>query len=128
MNREQVFKLYRKKIEDQQLVAFKNNLKENMTKSEFDCNYLNTFLGKFLSTSKISKDQFVTSAHSVIDNISLCAKENTFLHKLVDYQPIENYVDELIKFHHENFNTKTHLSDLMLKCLEASKTTSLSIE
>lgn len=116
----------KKKIEDHQFEEFKKNLKKSMTKTDYDCNFVNTFLGKFLSTQKISKDQFVAAAHMLIENMGIRGPEASFLHNLLDHPHTDNYVEDLIKLYHEtNGLDKSQFGGLMFRCLEASKTTKI---
>lgn len=126
MDRKDFFLQLRKKYENEQFQNFCSELKEKMSRMEYVCLYLNTFLGKFLSM-KIAKEKFDDTAHVLINNISLCHEENGFFHQLVDYRQNENYIDGLINLYHETKNLdKCQLGENMLKCLEASKKTTIT--
>lgn len=108
------------KIQEEQYQSFCQKLPANTTRKEYICIYLNTFLGNYLSM-EIPDEKFDQISHKLIDSISLSGPEISFLHKMVDCNFKNNYVEELIKLYHETTNLdKCQLGKNMMKCLEAS--------
>lgn len=108
-------------ISQEQFNGFVNKLKNEMTKIEYDCLILNTFLGNYL-TPTVDLKQFSEISHELIDCISLSGPEIVFFHNLVDTNVTDSYINNLIQLYHQTTNlNKCQLGSTILKCLEASK-------
>ncbi|QKF94818.1 hypothetical protein QKU48_gp1360 [Fadolivirus algeromassiliense] len=108
-------------IERVQFKAFNEKIKDlkEVTRKQYLCIYLNTFLGNYLN-EKMQK--FDERCHQCIDSISLCSQEVEFFHNMVDFKVSDDYIDLLIKHYHTIKNLdRCQLGGNMLKCLEASK-------
>ncbi|ARF12117.1 hypothetical protein Klosneuvirus_3_252 [Klosneuvirus KNV1] len=117
------FNNLRKKIQDEQFKDFTGNLTKSMTKMEYVCLFLNTFLGKYLTVTETeTSNEFADISHELIDCISLLGPEISFFHKLVDYEYTDNYIDKLIDVYHQTKNlNRCQLGYNIMRCLEASK-------
>jgi len=115
------FNNLRKKIQDEQFKDFTNSLTTSMTRIEYVCLFLNTFLGKYLTVTNTYKE-FADISHELIDCISLLGPEISFFHKLVDFEYTDNYIDKLIDVYHQTKNlNRCQLGYNIMRCLEASK-------
>lgn len=110
-----------KMIQDEQFKHFSDSLTKSMTRIEFVCLFLNTFLGKYLTVTD-TYEEFSNISHELIDSISLLGPEINFFHKLVNCEYIENYINKLIELYHQTDNlNRCQLGYNIMRCLEASK-------
>lgn len=115
------FNNLRKKIQDEQFKDFEDSLTTTMTRIEYVCLFLNTFLGKYLTATN-DYDKFADISHELIDCISLLGPEINFFHKLVNFEFTESYIDKLIGIYHKTKHlNQCQLGFNILRCLESSK-------
>lgn len=105
---------------ESQYSYFCSELQTTMSRTNYVCLFLNTFLGRHLSIIQ-PYEIFAQRAHARIDTSSLFHSCSTFFHRMVDTDS-SDYIQKIIKIHKEdNVFVDSNIGHTILRCLNASK-------